>query len=146
MGANLHITLADTKGRQTKRTIGMETEALLATYLTNITAFSAALEAITDLGLVKVVLAIDVVGDEFAATAGASVDIGGKFSGWLDTVPSRKASLGLPGIKDALSGDDGSIPNTGVMATYTALFETAATMSVSHGEQFDSWIKGTLDR
>lgn len=146
MGANLHVTLNDTKGRETKRTIGMETEVLLADYLTNITAWAAAFQPTTDLGLLKTVLAIDVTGDEFAPTAGASVDIGGKFSGWLDTVPARKASLGLPGIKDALSGDDGSIPNTGVMATYTALFETAAKFTISHGQQFASWIKGTLDR
>jgi hypothetical protein len=146
MGATLHLTLEDTKGRQTKRQVGMETETLLADYLTNITAYAAALEPITDLALIKTVLAIDVTGDEFAATAGASVDIGAKFSGWLDTVPSRKASLGLPGIKDALSGDDGSVPNTGVMATYTALFETAAKFTISHGQQFASWIKGTLDR
>lgn len=146
MGANLHITLQDSKGRTTKRTIGMETEATLAGYTTNITAFAAALDAITDLALVKVVLAIDVTGDEFAVTAGANVDVGGKFSGWLDTVPSRRASLGLPGIKDALSDSDGSIADAGVTATYLDLFETAAKFSLSHGFQIDTWVKGTLDR
>ena len=146
MGANLHITLADSKGRTTKRKIGMEDEALLASYLTNITAYAAALDAITDLALVKLVLAIDVTGDEFAVTAGANVDVGGKMSGWLDTTVPRKASLGLPGIKDALSDSDGSIDDTGVIATYLDLFETGAKMTLSHGEQVDSWVKGVLDR
>lgn len=146
MSAKLHITLGDTKGRTTKRIIGMEDEALLASYLTNITAYATALDAITDLSLIKLVLAIDVTGDEFVVTAGANVDVGGKFSGWLDTAVPRKASLGLPGLKDALSDADGSIPNAGAVATYLALFDTAAKFNLSHGEQVDTWIKGVLDR
>lgn len=146
MGANLHITLEDDHGRQTKRTIGMETEATLAGYTTNITAFAAALNAITDLALVKVVLAIDVTGDEFVVVADANIDIGGKFSGWIDSVPSRRASLGLPGIKSSLVDADGSIPDAGLTATYLDLFESAAKFSVAHGFQFSSWVKGTLDR
>lgn len=146
MGAYLHLTLEDSKGRTTKRKVGLETEALLATYLTNITAFCAALDAITDLALIKTVLAIDVTGDEFVVTAGANVDVGGKMSGWLDTTPARKASLGLPGLKDALSDSDGSIDDTGAVATYLDLFESADICNLAHGFQVATWIKGTLDR
>lgn len=146
MGANLQITLQDSHGRTTKRSIGFETEALLADYLTNVTAFCAALDAITDLELIKTVLAIDITGDEFAGVAGSNVDIGGKFSGWLDTTPPRKASLGLPGIKTALVDADGSIPDADAVATYLNLFEAAAENNLSHGQQVTAWVKGTLDR
>lgn len=146
MGATLHATFQDSHGRTTKRILGMETEATLAAYIANITAWAAAMDAITDLELVKTVLAINVTGDEFAAVAGSNVDIGGKFSGWLDSDPTRKASLGLPGIKTSLAAADGSIPNTGVITTYLALFESAAKFSLSHGFQIASWVGGTLDR
>ncbi len=146
MGANLQITLQDSKGRTTKRSIGFETEALLADYLTNVTAYCAALDAITDLALIKTVLAIDVTGDEFAGEAGSNVDVGGKFSGWLDTSPPRKASLGLPGLKDALSDSDGSIPDAAAVATYLDLFESAGENNLSHGQQVTAWVKGVLDR
>jgi hypothetical protein len=146
MAANLHITLEDDHGRTTKRTIGMETEATLAAYTANITAFALALDAITDLALIKAVLAIDVTGDEFVVVADANVDIGGKFSGWLDSVPARRASLGLPGIKSSLVDADGSIQDAGVTATYLDLFESAAKFSIAHGFQISTWVKGTLDR
>lgn len=146
MAANLHITLEDDHGRQTKRTVGMETEALLATYLTNITAFATALNAITDLALIKVVLAIDVIGDEFVVVADANVDVGGKFSGWLDSTPARRASLGLPGIKSSLVDADGSIQDAGAIGTYLDLFESAAKFSLAHGFQVSTWVKGVLDR
>jgi hypothetical protein len=146
MTAKLSITLEDDFGRTTKRVYGMEDQVLLATYLTAITAFGTALEAVTDLGLIKADLLINVIGEDFTVTTGANVDVGATASGWLDTAAPKKASAKIPGIKLALISTDGSMPITGAVATFLAEFETGQDFNLSDGEQIDTWIKGALDK
>jgi hypothetical protein len=123
----------------------MEPEALLVDIQTNVAAFLAALEAVTDLGCVKATILIPATSPEWAETALSSVDRGGTFSGWVDE-GMKKASLKIPGIKLSLVAADGSIADAGVTATLLDEFETAADFNLSDGEQIESWIRGTLDR
>lgn len=146
MPAKLSLTLEDSKKRTTKRVYGMDTQTLLADYLTAIGTFLTALTAVTDLGMVKADLIIPVTGLTWAYTAGANIDVGGTASGWLDTTEPKKASAKIPHIKDSLVSADGSIAISGATATYLAEFETDADFTLSDGEQIDSWIKASLDK
>jgi len=145
MGTKLSLTLDDAYGRTTKRLYGMEDEALLADYQTNAAAFITALTAVTDLGCVKGTILIPVTSPEFAETAGANVDVGATASGWIDA-GMKKGIMRIPGIKAALVSADGSVDITTVVATFLALFESAAKFNLSDGEQIDTWIRAALDR
>jgi len=145
MGTKLSLTLDDAYGRTTKRLYGMEDEALLADYQTNAAAFITALTAVTDLGCVKGTILIPVTSPEFAETAGANVDVGATASGWIDA-GMKKGIMRIPGIKAALVSADGSVDIATVVATFLALFESAAKFNLSDGEQIDTWIRAALDR
>lgn len=141
----LSVTMDDAYGRTTTRVYGMEPEALLADILVNVGAFLTALEAVTDLGCVKASVIIPVVAPEWTETAGANVDTGATFSGWVDE-GQKKASLKIPGIKPALVAADGSVADSGATATFLNEFEDAADFNLSDGEQIETWIRGALDR
>jgi len=145
MGIKLSVTMDDAYGRTTNRVYGMEDEVLLATLQTSAAAFLTALQAVTDLGVVRANFIIPVTSPEFAETAGANIDVGATASGWI-TAGMKKASLKVPGIKAALVGSDGSVAISGATATFLALFESAATFNLSDGEQIDTWIRAALDR
>lgn len=145
MGIKLSVTMDDAYGRTTTRVYGMEDEVLLATLQTSAAAFLTALQAVTDLGVVKANFIIPVTSPEFAETAGANVDVGGTASGWVDA-GMKKASMKIPGVKATLVDSDGSIDITGVIATFLALFEDAADFNLSDGEQIEAWIRAALDR
>ena len=141
----MSVTLEDSYGRTTTRVYGMEDQTLLADYETAAQAFLTALEAVTDLGVVKATFLIPVESPEFAVTAGANVDTGATASGWVSD-GYKKASLKVPGIKPALVSADGSVAITGATATFLAFFEDSDDFNLSDGEQIESWIKAALDR
>jgi len=145
MAIKLSLTLDDAYGRTTKRVYGMEDEALLANLQTSGAAFITALTAVTDLGCVKANFIIPLTDPAFAETAGANVDVGATASGWV-TAGMKKASMKIPGIKATLVDADGSVPITGVVATFLGLFEDAANFNLSDGEQIEAWIRAALDR
>jgi hypothetical protein len=147
MAAKLSLTLVDAYGRTTKRIIGMEDQALLADYETAAAALLTDLAAVSDLGVVKADLIINVSGAEQTdPVAGANVDVGGTFSGWIALGDGKKASLKVPGIKPALVSADGTIPIVDDVADYLANWETTGDFNLSDGEQIDSWIRGALDK
>lgn len=147
MGAKLSLTLVDDYGRTTKRVIGMEDQVLLADYNTAAAALLTDLAAVSDLGVVKADLIINVEGAEQTdPDTGANVDVGGTFSGWIALGDGKKASLKIPGVKAALVSSDGSIPITGDIAAYLANWESTGDFNLSDGEQIDSWIRGALDK
>lgn len=142
----LSMTLADAYGRQTTRRYEMETQVDILTYQTVADAFSAALQAVTDLALVRADLILQGITAPFAVTAGANVDVGGTFSGYIDGGDGKKASMKLPGVKVAFVDPDGSIPLVGAIDTWLSSFETAGAFRLSDGETIDAWIRGTLDK
>ena len=142
----LSLTMADSYGRQTVKRVEMETQVDIATYGLVADAFVAALQAVTDLELVRCDLILRGISDGFAVTAGANVDVGATFSGYIEGGDGKKASHKVPGIKASLVDPDGSIPLTGVVGTYLAEFETAGDFELSDGETISAWIRGVLDR
>jgi len=141
----LSLSLVDSKGRFTKKVIPMETQSLLADYIAAADALVAALEDVTDMGLVSADLLIPVPAAAFAATAGANKDVGATASGLVYDGEGQKASIKWPHPKAALVDADASIPITGVVAAYLALFEHSADFDVARDKQIDTWLKATLD-
>ena len=141
----LMITFDDAYGRTTSRTYGMEEVTTLAQMQTDAAELLAAIAAASDLGVVKASIQIPVTSPEYAETAGANVDVGATFSGWV-TAGQKKASMKIPSIKPALVAADGSVAISGAVATFLALFEDADVFNLSDGEQIEAWIAGSLDR
>ena len=144
--AKLSCTLLDAYGRTTNRVYGMETQTLLADYVTAYGAFLTALEAVTDLGLTKCDLIIPVTGAGWDPIALANKDTGGTASGYIDSDLGKKASMRIPGVKLSTVAADGSIAIATVIATFLACFETAGDFTLSDGETIESWIRATLDK
>jgi hypothetical protein len=142
----LSVTLLDDFGRTTNRVYGMQTQTLLADYVTAYDAFFTALEAVTDLGAVKANLIIPVTDPSWAAIADANVDRGGTASGLLTAGSGKKGSIKIPGVKLSLVSSDGSISIAGAIATFLAMFEDGNDFDFSDGEQASSWIRAALDR
>lgn len=139
-------TLADSFGRTTHRLYEIEEQANLADYITAITSFRNALDGVTDLELVRCDLVIQAIVAGFAAAAGANVDVGATFSGYIDGGNGKKASHKIPGIGMALVNPDGSVPIVAAVDTYLTEFQTGEDFLLSDGEHISAWIRGTLDR
>lgn len=144
--AVLSVTLVDDHGRTTHRRYGMASQTLLADFETAAQAFFTAIEAVTDLGVVRADFIIPVDDPSFATTADSNIDTGMTASGWIEGGNGSKASMKLPGIKYSLVDTDGSVPITGAVATWLAMFEDAADFELSDKEQIASWIRASLDK
>lgn len=148
MADYLSLTFQDSYGRRTRKLIEMEHQALHADQVAVAVAFSTALEAVTDLALVRADIIYQAVDAGFDAVAGSNIDVGATFSGVLYDSDGEKASFKLPGIKASLVDPDGSVPLTGVVGTALAFFveTTPYDLMLSDGETIDSWLSGTLDK
>jgi hypothetical protein len=146
--AKFSCTFLDAYGRTTKRLVEVETQALLADYVTVAGTFVDAVGDVTDLGLVRIDLIVEDITAGFAVTDGANVDTGATFSGILYDKGGAKASLKVPGIKPALVSVDGTVDIEGVaVAAYLALYEQdGGVLLLSDGEQIDAWLSGVLDK
>lgn len=146
----LSLTLADDYGRTTRKLIELEVQVLLADYVTLAAAFMTHLEAVTDLGVIRCDLVIDDVDTGFALTAGANVDVGATFAGYIyGGGNGKKASLKLPGIKAAMLNGDGTVDLADAAIVSFLAYWLQATpndMLLSDGEKISSWIRGKLDK
>lgn len=141
----INYTLEDSEGRQTARSVEIATQATLVDYAAVVTAFSAALAAVTDLACVKISYEIHTA-DTFAGEAVSNVDEGGTFVAELDTTPMRKAVHKLPDPIDAARDGQGGIDlDNASIAAYLALWTTGTTYKLAYNN-VDAWVKGTLDR
>lgn len=144
------VTLADDYGRTTRKLIELSGETLLADYVTLAGTFSTKLEAVTDLAVIRMDLVIDDIDAGFAVTAGANVDVGGTFTGYVyEGGNGKKASLKLPGIKASMVNGDGTIDMTdAAIIAFLAhwLQATPSSCLISDGEEISSWIRGKLDK
>lgn len=149
MPVQYSFTLVDDYGRITHRTFEADQVALLADQITALENVINQLAAVTDLGLVRADLVYVGAGTGFAVTAGANVDVGATFSGYIEAGNGKKASTKVPGIKAALVDPDGSIPlDDADMEDWLELFvhDTPNSLFLSDGEDIDYWIRGTLDK
>jgi len=144
----LSLTMQDSYGRQTRRIIEVERPATIELLVVAAGTISTALEAVTDLQLVRADWIIQAVDAGFAGQEGSNVDVGGTISGLLTDGNGKKASLKIAGIKTSFVQGDGSLDLADEdLAAYLALFESdGGIASLSDGEQIASWIKGSLDK
>lgn len=144
----LSLTFQDSYGRRKTKTIDIENQALIADEIAIAVAFSTALEAVTDLALVRCNIILEAVDPGFDAQAGSNVDVGATFTALLEDANGKKASFKVPGIKDALVAADGSIALTGAVKTMLDFFVTLTPydLGLSDGETAEVWLKGTLDK
>lgn len=143
--ARINYTLEDSEGRQTARSVEIADQVLLADYTAAVTAFSAALAAVTDLACVKISFEVHTA-DTFAGEAVSNVDEGATFVAELDVTPSRKAVHKLPDPIDAARDGQGNIDlDNASIAAYLALWTSGVTYKLAY-QNVDSWVKGTLDR
>lgn len=144
----LSMTYEDDYGRTTKRLVQIESEALLADYVAVAAVFGAAVEKVTDLGLVRMDLIIPMTAEGFAVTAGGNLDVGATFVGWTDATPPHKAVTKLPGIKATYVAGDGTIDiaNADIEDYLEQFIEASGEALLSDGEHITAWLRGTLDR
>jgi len=147
MGEYFSFTLVDAYGRTTSKRVEVEPQALLGDYQTLCSAVVADIQAVTDLGLVRAEVTIPMT-DTFAVTAGANVDTGATFSGWVYGTPGKKASWKLPGIKPAKVEADGTVDITeaDIEDVLERFLQASGDLLLSDGEQISSWISGALDK
>jgi hypothetical protein len=141
--------MIDDDNRITTRRYEIETQASIVDYQTVAGAFLTALQAVTDLGVVRADLVLEDIAAGFALTVDANLDVGATFVGNLDTdTPGQKAYMKLPGVKSAFKDGIGGVPITGAIATWLASFEADGAFRLSDGQVIENggWIKGTLDK
>jgi hypothetical protein len=144
----LTFQLKDSRKRIKRRTIQLDTQATLVDYQAVTTAMVSALNAVTDLELVKVELTLPQTGS-FAGEADSNVDVGATFTGVLYQKQGQKASLKIPGFPMSLVNADGSITVAAVdVAPFLAFFLHATPYDayVSDGETIEAWETGRLDK
>ena len=141
----INATLADSHGRVFKKVIETTADTLANAQAAG-TQWASTLNAISDIGLVRITYSFVDDSDAFAYAAGANGDEGGTFRVLLDDgkyaphkVPSPAADLRVAG-SDALLIDDPDVVN------YFALFELAGPLRLSDGQYITDLVKGTLDR
>lgn len=143
--ARINYTLEDSEGRQTARSVDIADQATLVDYQAVVTAFSAALAAVTDLECVKISFE-EFTADTFAGEAVSNVDEGATFVAELDTTPMRKAVHRLPDPIDAARDGQGGIDLANAsIAAYLALWTSGVTYLLAY-QNVDTWVKGSLDR
>jgi len=143
--AFLVYTLQDSEKRQTTRAIEIADQALLVDYEAVVTAFSAALAAVTDLACVKIGFT-HFTDDTFAGETVSNVDEGGTFVAELDVTPMRKAVHHLPDPIDAARDGQGNLDlDNASIAAYLALWTSGTTYKLAH-QNVAQWDKATLDR
>jgi len=143
----MHLTLEDSFGRLTSIRREMQAHALLVEYQVEIDNFVAAFALVSDLAVVRADFVQTGLDSTQAVTAGANVDVGATFSGWIEDVDGKKASTKIPGIKLAKVNADGTIDVTETdIAAFLAMYADAGDFLISDGENVADWIKGSLDR
>lgn len=144
--SKLSITLVDAYSRTTTKVFEIDDAATVAEYQAVATDVVGKIEDVTDCGVTRVDLVLKGIGAGFDVTPGANVDVGATFTGWVAGGNGKKASVKVPSIKPALVDPDGSVPLSGVVATWLAEYEEANDLYCSDGEHIDAWIRGSLDK
>jgi hypothetical protein len=138
------VTLIDSQSRQVTKSYETETD-VLATAQVAVAALVADLEAVTDLGVVKVTYTVGDVTLESAAGAGSNVDVGATFRCRLDN--GKIAALKVPGFPIAKCSGGGAVDLTDAdVIAYFANFEAAGDFKVSEGNVITSVLSGQLDK
>jgi hypothetical protein len=145
---DLSLSMVDDYGRTTRKVIEMVPQVLLADMVLEAQAYVDALEDVTDLSVVRADIIVKGAVSGFSVTAGANVDVGATFSGFITDGDGKKASLKVPGFKAGLVSGDGTVDITQVVVdTYLDEYVSPGNGArISDGETISEWIKGSLDK
>lgn len=138
------VTLQDDFNRTVTKRYETETE-VLATAQTDVAGLITDLEAVTDLGVVKVTYTLGDTTEASSPAANANVDTGATFRCRLAS--GKIAALKIPGfpLSKVDSGGNIDVTDTDVV-NYFANFEAAGAFTVSDGEAITEVLTGMLDK
>lgn len=139
----LTLGMSDAYGRTTTRSFKVEA-ADFATAQGVVTAFIPDYQAATQLQVYKSELT-DKQLYAGAPQGGANKDEGMTISCELASEPGKKASLQVPGPVDAIRNVDGTIDIANAIMTALEANFTGGGVTISDGEEVNTFIKGTLD-
>jgi hypothetical protein len=128
----------------------MTDQILLADYVNNANALLTALQAITDLEIVRA----DIIMSGEATLPGAdptgsNVDVGATFSGLAGEAENKRIGVKVPGITLSYVDPDGTIDVSDPdIAAFLDLFGDPPDnkFKLSDGEYVETWDRGTLDK
>lgn len=136
----------DTYGRVKRQTL-TTTAATIAAALTNITAFIALFDAVSDGGLQSVSVSVQNDDDKYAAAAGSNIDVNGSLKVQGDD--GFKYDLNLPMILSSLVTGGGAINiSDAALVSFTNQFLTGGVWRVNNRFPtfITSVISGQLDK
>lgn len=140
------VRLVDDYGRTTNKRYELTT-AVVADAITESQAAILLLDAVTDMGLVKATLLVDLGATPTSPATGANKDAGMTITGLLEGGLGKKASTKVPAPIAACINPDGTIDltQTAVAAFLVLWSADPPDFKISDGEEIESWTKGTLD-
>jgi hypothetical protein len=138
------ITLIDDYNRTVTKRYETETD-VLATAQAAVAELVTDLEAVTDLGVVKVTYSLGDVTEASSPAAGANCDVGATFRTRLDT--GKIAAHKIPGFDATKADSGGNIPvDDADVVAYFANFLDAGAFTVSDGDVITEVLTGMLDK
>lgn len=142
MGFSLSVELIDDYHRKARKTYELQS-ADYATAVTDTAAVIAALNAVTDLGVLSYTISEKTaVGD--SPTAGANRDVGMTLSVMLQDVTKGVLKVPAP-VLTGLDANGNLDITTGVWVTYVNLFGDASECYTSDGDHVIEFLAGSLD-
>lgn len=142
------IKQIDGYGRTTTRRREVKPFGTLSDYYSAAATLRTNFLAVSDLGLVKVTLNLDMgQAPTDPAIATANIDVGGTFAGQTDSPLPKVATLKTPGLKMTFVQPGGSIDltNLTILSYLNQYLETGA-LRISDGESITGWLRGRLDK
>ena len=144
MAFDVSFVLIDAYGRTTRRTYG-NNRVLMADVLTDVTAMTSALEAISGSAVQKVYISSVQVVASPAPDTGANNDAGATLHAVMDN--AKMVGVKVPAFDVTKINADGSVMLADSdVAAFIALFATAAHWRISEGNYITSLKYGELDR
>lgn len=138
------IQLTDSLNRIVTKEVECEA-TVLATAQTDIAALITDLEAVTDLGVVRVTYTEKDDSEASAAAAGSSVDVGATFR--LRLSDGEVLAYKIPGFDQSKAIAGGSIPvDDADVVAYFDNFEAAGAFTVGRARTVDAVLSGSMDK
>jgi hypothetical protein len=144
MAFKAQVVLIDSMGREVTKNYECEA-TVLATAQTDVAALITTLEAITDLGVVKVNYSVMDASEASAAAAGSNRDVGATFK--LRAADGGTISHKVPGFDATIADGAGNIdPEDEAVVAYFANFLSAGAFTLNDGEVITAILSGSMDK
>jgi len=138
------LEMDDSMNRTVSKSLECEA-TVLATAITDVAALLTDLEAISDLGVVKVSYSSKDTSGAFDENDPSNVDTGATFR--LRTTLGEVVSYKIPGFKQSLADGNGQIDPAGAeVVAYFANFLAAGAFTLSKGDTIVAILSGAMDQ